>query len=257
MGSTRRSQTSNTNQIDSRQIHETVNNTELDYELDVDNSQEDSNNGNIFATGNVTLESEGASIAASEAAAASAEAAAKAAEEIFEQAAKAQEAQAKAMAEAAKGNADAAAKLGEEARRLGEGAFDAATTLSGQMQALAEDTGKNVTDTAKNAIDMALSAAKEAMDVATEINADSLSANRDVVADVLAFADEAADGNRESLQDAFKLNALALEESFESTVGGIADQQQKTLLMGLGIVALMGVLMVVAFMVNNSRKGGS
>ncbi|WP_035921964.1 hypothetical protein, partial [Kordiimonas gwangyangensis] len=69
MGSTRRSQENTTNQIDSRQIHETVNNTEIDYELDVDNSQEDSNNGNILAQGNVTIESEAAAVAASEAAA--------------------------------------------------------------------------------------------------------------------------------------------------------------------------------------------
>lgn len=259
MGSTRRTQSNTTNQVDSRRIYQ----TEIDYEHRIDDSfnnetrfdVRDESAGNISAGGNVTVESEAASVAASKAAADQAaetrkiaEANAKLQAELADQQRRTNEANAKLEEERAKrdrdiaiANANTQAKFAEEQRRASEKAFSANTSVS---TAAITETSKASERAIKSVVDIS----EEALERNSAHVAEVLAAGNENLDDTLAFLekDEAEDRKLiesnfdflgERIDEANKLTTTAVTEAFKSSIGGLADEQQQTLLIGLAIVA--------------------
>jgi len=243
MGSTRSTRSNSTNQIDSRQIHETVNNIDQRLEDSYNTSSEidiqDESQGNISAGGNVTVQSVEASIAASEAL-----------ERIAEENRQAQEANAQALADLAAENRRIQDQINatqqEQARQQTEQASIFASNNSNVSRAAIE-AAERVSDNFRGVTETALQTNASVVEEAFETNEANFSETVDLLRD-----DDRTDKQLFSetfkifdaaVKDANDTSEASLANSFKSTVGGLADEQQQTLLIGLGIVAALLALM--------------
>ena len=256
MGSTRRNQSNETNQIDSRQIHETITNIDYEQDIEVDNRQDtdididnrrttdidirDESQGNISnVTGNVTVQSENASIAASAAAAA-----------IADEAARIAEANAQLQADLAEqqrrtneANAQLQERFIEEQRRATEAALESNQAVSLASIAAAGRANERAADAIVDISEEALE--RNSLHVQEVLDAGSN--NLGSALDFLEAGDEqdrkllegGFDFLGDTIKDANKLSSSSLTAAFKSTIGGFADGQQKTLLAGLGISAAL------------------
>jgi len=257
MGSTRRNQSNTTNQVDSRQIHETVNETEQRVE-DSFNTEtrfdvQDESQGNISAGGNVTVESEAASIASSEASQALGEANAALQAQLAEEQRRTAEINADlerdrtdANRQIAEANAQLQADLAEQQRRTSEAALstnaNVANNAISQTRRASEQATQAVVDISEEALK------RNSLHVAEVLTAgnDNLTATLDFLEDDEAQDRKLLESNFEflgdTIQEANTLTTTAVTEAFKSTVGGLADEQQQTLLIGLAIIAALAVL---------------
>ena len=254
MGSTRRNQSNETNQIDSRQVNDTVNNIDIERRIeDAFNTAvdvEDNSQGNITAGGDVTVQSEVSSIAASEAATATVEAATQLQADLAAEQRRTAEINAQIEQERvennrriAEANATAQERLAEEQRRVTEASLD-----SNEAVSIASITATNrASERATQAI---VDVSEEALFRNGQYIQNVLDGGKDNLSEALDFLEQGDAEDRKllesgfgflgsTIEDANTLSTKALSEAFKSTVGGVADSQQKTLLIGLASLAAL------------------
>ncbi len=257
MGSTRRSQTNHSNPIDSRQIHETT--TTVDIERRIEDSNNTTNELDLrdesegsFRNigGNVTVESEAVSIAAIEENA-------RLIEELAEEQRRTQEsnnaleeqraAEARRIADI---NAQIERDRAENNRRIQEQQQETQRRFAEEQRRASEAAISGNTSVSIAGINATQRIANDALEQGTRNLQDALKSNNQTVADTLSFLEEDEEEDRklleknleflgETIEGSNELVTTSLTEAFKSTVGGFADAQQKTLLAGLAVLAVL------------------
>lgn len=244
MGKTSRDERNETNQIDSRQIHTTTTEVDQEYEIDnsvefdQDNSVEDSNNftfeddseGKLTAGGNITIQSEAISLRAIESS-----------EKAAEEARKASEAAIRAAEKAAEELSDGFSTFSDNVEKISDSAFESNTKVSQS----AFDTVEDVTETTvKESLDFVATSFESGLDFLE-------AAEGDRQASFDSNVSKAFGTLQTSLEDANRLNSESLSNAFQSTVGGLAETQQQTILISVGIVAAVLALVLIFGRKNN------
>jgi len=220
-------------------------NTEIDYE--------DSSQGQINATGNVTIQSEAVSLASIEAANRSAVEASAALQSGF--------ASFSNQLEAANGRAiDGNVKATEAAFDFTGGAVSSLEDVSKSALKSNEDVSKAAFNSNEAVSLGAFNFAEEALEENSGVLQTAFDANQAGFESVLNFLGDSLSEEQRAientfstglnflttnLQDANELSLQSQSNAFQSTVGGLADKQQTTLLIGMGMVAI--VLLVIFF----------
>lgn len=263
MGSTSRDERNTTNQIDSRQIHTTTTTVEAETENTVEDSNnlsfEDKSEGKITAGGNVTVQSEAASIAASEAAQ-------KSAEEANETARKAIDSTVSGFETFSDNTKDITEAAFDSNTAVTEAAFDSNRDISETAIEGVVDASENALESNLGAIESSFSFLADSQEQDRELVAAALDGNQDVLEESLHFLKDSQSADRASFESNFRdtldtldsslkasneLSQNSLSSAFQSTVGGLAEQQQKTLLTGVSMIA---VVLLIIFIMGARKK---
>ena len=153
-----------------------------------------------------------------------------------------------ANAAIARANAETQSRFAEEQRRASQAALSANTSVANnaisETRRASEEATKAVVGISEEALE------RNSMHVQEVLNAgnENLTATLDFLE-----ADEQADRKLfsdqfnflgDTIEQANALSTTALTEAFKSTIGGFAEGQQKTLIYGLGIIAVLGAVAI-------------
>ena len=243
MGKTKNSTQNTTNQVDARQL------TENNTEIDIRNDFEDSSEGNIHATGDVTIQSEAVAISAIEQVSETQQEFADLQRDISRENAKTLQTALDANQEVTEQALEFNAQVSEQALDFGKDVSEKAIEETSRFAEFATD---RVADLADDAIDEVAKANERATDAVVDVSTLAIETNENNFKETLDFLETEGASTRSLLKDTFQtatqqqkesneLAQFALGESFKSTVGGLADQQQKTLLYGLGMISALGI----------------
>lgn len=243
-GRNERNDVNRTQQIDARQLDQSRTDFRYDFrsETRTDFDLEDRSAGNITAGGNVTVQSVDANVA--------------------EEQRRATEALAEQQEAIQREREETERRRLEEQRRIEEEREETRQREAEENRRILEANNQTLQEIARqqsqqvNAFTSAtVSVSQEALKQNSVIAENAFTASRANFAEATGLLRDAGHNTKSILQDnlatidgaikdANASSASALNQAFRSTVGGFAESQQRTLLIGLGVVVVAGAVVI-------------